>query len=148
MNIVRIAAMLSFLAASCPFLWAIEPLSWDELSDRDISPTAKLALSFQENWLHAESKHFIYHFNTPKTAETITTYAEIYYDWIKDLFKSKPKVKVTYRSEQTASSKKSAKGSAKASQEEIDAILDKISERGYESLTSDEKEKLFNASKK
>ena len=33
------------------------------------------------------------------------------------------------------------------SQEEIDAILDKISERGYESLSKEEKQKLFNASK-
>ena len=29
---------------------------------------------------------------------------------------------------------------------EIDAILDKISEKGYESLTKEEKQKLFNAS--
>jgi len=34
------------------------------------------------------------------------------------------------------------------SQEEIDAILDKISASGYDSLTSKEKEKLFTASKK
>jgi hypothetical protein len=33
-------------------------------------------------------------------------------------------------------------------QEEIDRILDKISERGYESLSKEEKQKLFNASKK
>jgi flagellar motor switch protein FliM len=37
---------------------------------------------------------------------------------------------------------------SKASQDEIDAILDKISDRGYESLSKEEKEKLFNASKK
>ena len=34
------------------------------------------------------------------------------------------------------------------SQEEIDAILDKISANGYDSLTAKEKEKLFTASKK
>jgi hypothetical protein len=34
------------------------------------------------------------------------------------------------------------------SQEEIDAILDKISANGYDSLTAKEKEKLFSASKK
>jgi hypothetical protein len=66
--------------------------------------------------------------------------------WFKDLFKSKPKVKVTYRSEDTRTSKKQASG--KVPQEEIDAILDKISDRGYESLTKEEKEKLFNASRK
>jgi membrane associated rhomboid family serine protease len=68
-------------------------------------------------------------------------------DWIKDLFKSKPAVKVTYRKEGKQSASKSASPS-KASQAEIDAILDKISDHGYESLTKEEKEKLFNASKK
>lgn len=67
-------------------------------------------------------------------------------DWFKDLFKSKPKVKVTYRKDEKQSAKPSSPN--KASQSEIDAILDKISDRGYESLTKVEKEKLFNASKK
>lgn len=70
-------------------------------------------------------------------------------DWFKDLFKSKPKVKVSYRSEEKAASfKKPSSPTSKASQAEIDIILDKISDRGYESLTKEEKEKLFNASKK
>jgi membrane associated rhomboid family serine protease len=69
-------------------------------------------------------------------------------DWIKDLFKSKPKVKVTYRNEDQRKSKPSKVTVSKTSQDEIDAILDKISDRGYESLTKEEKEKLFNASKK
>lgn len=70
-------------------------------------------------------------------------------DWFKDLFKSKPKVKVSYRSEEKATaSKKPFSPASKASQAEIDIILDKISDRGYESLTKEEKEKLFNASKK
>lgn len=66
-------------------------------------------------------------------------------DWVKNLFKPRSKVKVSYRK-----SEPKPKGSpqTKASQEEIDAILDKISDRGYESLSKDEKEKLFNASKK
>ena len=68
-------------------------------------------------------------------------------DWFRDLFKNKPKVKVTYRNQQDQQPVKRKAGS-KASQEEIDAILDKISDRGYESLTKEEKEKLFNASKK
>jgi membrane associated rhomboid family serine protease len=66
-------------------------------------------------------------------------------DWIKSLFEPKPAVKVTYRKE--SSSKKPSKTST-VSQDEIDTILDKISDGGYESLTKDEKEKLFNASKK
>jgi len=67
-------------------------------------------------------------------------------DWFKGLFSSKSKVKVTYRKDEPT--KKKSSGLSKASQEEIDIILDKISDRGYESLTKEEKEKLFNASKK
>jgi membrane associated rhomboid family serine protease len=66
--------------------------------------------------------------------------------WTKNLFKPKPAVKVTYRKNEPYVSKPSK--SSKVSQEELDAILDKISDGGYESLTKEEKEKLFNASKK
>jgi len=66
-------------------------------------------------------------------------------DWFKGLFKPSPKVKVTYRKTEPG---KPARQFNKATQEEIDVILDKISDRGYESLSKDEKEKLFNASKK
>jgi membrane associated rhomboid family serine protease len=71
-------------------------------------------------------------------------------EWIRGLFKAKPKVKVTYRNQQYEDYKRATRqgrGSS-ISQAEIDAILDKISEAGYESLSKDEKEKLFNASKK
>ena len=44
--------------------------------------------------------------------------------------------------------KKSQKESDETTQDEVDKILDKISESGYSSLTSKEKERLFNASKK
>jgi membrane associated rhomboid family serine protease len=66
--------------------------------------------------------------------------------FFKDLFKPRPRVKVSYRSDKKAEPKKSGKPAV--SQAELDAILDKISAAGYESLTKDEKEKLFNASKK
>jgi len=69
-------------------------------------------------------------------------------DWLQDLFRSKPKVKVTYRNEESKPKKAVKVPLSKTSQDEIDAILDKISERGYESLSKEEKEKLFNASKK
>ncbi|HEX8061109.1 MAG TPA: rhomboid family intramembrane serine protease [Cyclobacteriaceae bacterium] len=70
-------------------------------------------------------------------------------DWIKDLFKPSSKVKVTYRKSEPARKTTQARQNFnKATQEEIDAILDKISDKGYESLTKEEKEKLFNASKK
>lgn len=69
-------------------------------------------------------------------------------DWIKSLFESKPKVKVTYRKADEPQATAATSGKVKASQEEIDAILDKISDHGYDSLSKTEKEKLFNASKK
>ena len=72
-------------------------------------------------------------------------------EWIGSLFKPSSKVKVSYRkapSEPAPKKATSTKGAGKASQEEIDRILDKISDKGYESLSKEEKEKLFNASKK
>lgn len=68
-------------------------------------------------------------------------------DWLKGLIEPRPKVKVSYRKDEPKK-KTTVSGFPKASQEEIDAILDKISDRGYESLSKEEKEKLFNASKK
>lgn len=68
-------------------------------------------------------------------------------DLIKSLFREKPKVKVSYRKDRPAAPRQPGKGNT-YTQEEIDAILDKISAAGYESLTKEEKEKLFNASKK
>lgn len=69
--------------------------------------------------------------------------------WVSGLFSSQSRVKVTYRNEApTPKTAKTNKAASKASQDEIDAILDKISDRGYDSLTKEEKEKLFNASKK
>jgi membrane associated rhomboid family serine protease len=68
-------------------------------------------------------------------------------DSMRKIFAPKQRVKVTYRKDEPKVQKPSTKIS-KASQEEIDIILDKISDRGYESLSKDEKEKLFNASKK
>jgi membrane associated rhomboid family serine protease len=68
-------------------------------------------------------------------------------DWVKALFQPRRNVKVSYRREEKPAPKKTAPGS-KVAQDEIDRILDKISAGGYESLTREEKEKLFNASKK
>ena len=68
-------------------------------------------------------------------------------DWSKSLFSARPKVKVSYRKNETSNGKKNVNHSG-ISQKEIDDILDKISDGGYESLTKEEKEKLFKASKK
>jgi len=63
--------------------------------------------------------------------------------------------KVAYKSPKANRSRNSSKGSAASDneprsddQDRIDAILDKISQSGYDSLTEEEKEFLFNASKK
>lgn len=66
--------------------------------------------------------------------------------WINGLFSPRPKVKVSYRKEDAARPKGSPLSGV--SQQEIDIILDKISDGGYESLTKEEREKLFKASKK
>jgi len=71
--------------------------------------------------------------------------------FVKSLFVRKPKIKVSYKSTDSKAGKKTGFKSDPVKtvpQEEIDAILDKISEGGYESLTKEEKQKLFNASKK
>jgi len=74
-------------------------------------------------------------------------------DFIRSFF-VRPKVKVTHRARASSTSASKKRASAPRPspttqgipQEEIDAILDKISEKGYESLTKEEKQKLFNAS--
>lgn len=70
----------------------------------------------------------------------------VFLDWVRGLFTANPKVKVTYRKQ--SAEKNQAPKFNKATQDEIDAILDKISDKGYESLSKDEKEKLFDASKR
>lgn len=56
------------------------------------------------------------------------------------IFKKKPKLRVV-------KNEKSKKSTVSVNQKEIDAILDKISKTGYDQLTREEKETLFNASK-
>ena len=81
--------------------------------------------------------------------------------WVKGLFQRQPKIRVSHRQKTYSSSKENIStnrnvkntkskvaGATLTEQDEIDAILDKISEKGYESLSKEEKQKLFNASKK
>ena len=76
-------------------------------------------------------------------------------EFVQSFFKKPSNIKVTHRSEKAKTSRSrpskrasSATSSKETSQEQIDAILDKISQSGYESLTKEEKQQLFNASKK
>lgn len=69
--------------------------------------------------------------------------------WISNLFQRRPAMQVTHRSPVAVG--RSAAGSAKSAAsttppEEVDLILDKISRSGYESLSKEEKQKLFRAS--
>ncbi len=69
-------------------------------------------------------------------------------NFVRSLFVKQPKVRVSYRNQKgnrTNGNRHQPGFSNK--QEEIDAILDKISESGYDSLSKEEKKKLFDASK-
>lgn len=73
-----------------------------------------------------------------------------------NMLRPKPAVKVSYRQRSNASPQASPYASAGSppsslstpDQDEVDMILDKISRSGYESLTRDEKQKLFRASQR
>ena len=68
------------------------------------------------------------------------------------LFRKRPSMQVTYREKQVYRSTSVYSSAASSTtiempnQTEIDSILDKISKSGYESLTKEEKQKLFKAS--
>ena len=66
-------------------------------------------------------------------------------DKISNLFRRKPKMRVTYKRTETDYEYKSRKRDEEL---QIDAILDKLKRSGYQSLSSDEKRQLFDASKK
>ncbi|MCC5929466.1 MAG: rhomboid family intramembrane serine protease [Cyclobacteriaceae bacterium] len=66
-------------------------------------------------------------------------------EFVKSFFIPRSPIKVSHKSKNTAKTAK--KGAGRVDQAEIDLILDKISEKGYDSLTKEEKQKLFNASK-
>ena len=62
---------------------------------------------------------------------------------------SRPKPKVVYKNKEntTARREPSSRNNPSANQNELDTILEKIKEKGYDSLTKEEKDALFNASK-
>lgn len=68
-----------------------------------------------------------------------------FWDFVTGLFSRRPRMKVTYKNPGAAPF---APANGKPSQTEIDIILDKISRSGYESLSREEKQKLFRASQK
>lgn len=79
---------------------------------------------------------------------------EAFTDWWNNIWRPKPKMKIPQRrySESTVSSKGMSSSGMDPNyfpdQDEVDAILDKIGKSGYESLTKEEKHKLYRASQK
>ncbi|MEH0158218.1 rhomboid family intramembrane serine protease [Limibacter armeniacum] len=68
-------------------------------------------------------------------------------DFFSNIGKPSSSLKVTYRKNSGSKKGKGAKD-GEPDQEIVDAILDKISEKGYENLTQEEKQILFKASQK
>ena len=66
-------------------------------------------------------------------------------DKLVDMFSRKPKMKVTYKRTETDYEYNERKQREMA---DIDRILDKLKKSGYQSLSSEEKKQLFDASKK
>ncbi len=67
-------------------------------------------------------------------------------DKIANLFKRKPKMRVTYNSKRETDYEYNERKHRE--DEDIDRILDKIKQSGYSSLSKEEKKRLFDASKK
>lgn len=67
-------------------------------------------------------------------------------DWVVNLGKRKPKMRVTYHKRAETDYQYNARKHQETV--DLDAILDKLKRSGYESLSAEEKKKLFNASKK
>ena len=67
-------------------------------------------------------------------------------DGIVSFFSGKPRLKVSYSKGMTGK-KESAKKIEDKQQQKLDAILDKISKSGYDSLSKEEKEFLFKTSR-
>ena len=76
------------------------------------------------------------------------------FSWVGSLFSFKPSrrkkspLTVTYKSDKIKSMSDHRVDSEEAMQAKVDAILDKIKKKGYDSLTDIEKETLYQASKK
>jgi membrane associated rhomboid family serine protease len=83
-----------------------------------------------------------------QAGRNIGAWVTVLLDSFRRIFKPEARVKVTYRGQRKKTKEGRKPATDRISQDEIDAILDKISEGGYESLTREEKEKLFNASRK
>ena len=78
-----------------------------------------------------------------QNGKDIGTGFERFWKWLATLFSTQPTMKTVHKTP-----RRSSKRTVQSDQEKIDRILDKISASGYDSLTKEEKELLFNAGKK
>lgn len=88
---------------------------------------------------------FIYAMQFKRGHDLLSWFSKLF-SGISFSFKRKPKMKATYSKVKDMDDKEYNYDKAKK-QKEIDAVLDKISKSGYESLSKNEKEILFNSSK-
>jgi membrane associated rhomboid family serine protease len=79
------------------------------------------------------------------TNNTLTNAIHSVSSFFKNIFKQKPTLTVHHKSDFRI--KQQPENTSKPNQADVDAILEKISKSGYESLTAKEKELLFRASK-
>lgn len=87
----------------------------------------------------------IYFANRYSKGKDLTRPVNRLIDWMANLGKRKPKMKVTYKrteTDQEYNARKYQEG------QELDAILDKLKRSGYDSLSAEEKKKLFDSSQK
>ena len=80
-----------------------------------------------------------------RAGKDVTSLLNKLIDKITNLFSRKPKMKVTYQRPETDYEYNARK---QKEMQTIDAILDKLKRSGYQSLSSEEKKQLFDASKK
>ena len=81
----------------------------------------------------------------------LTRWINLALGWVAGLFSSrprKPKMKVHYKADAGRQKDYDYNARRKAQSDEIDRILDKLKKSGYESLTTEEKKSLFDASKR
>jgi len=79
-----------------------------------------------------------------KKGKDLTTPVVRLMDWFANIRKPKPKMKVTFHKREKDYTYNENRNKDNA---DIDAILDKLKRSGYESLSSEEKKRLFDASK-
>lgn len=89
----------------------------------------------------------IFYASQMSKGKDLTTPINKILDWFVNLRKPKSKMRVTYRRGETGESDQDYNYRKNKERENIDLILEKLKRSGYESLSNEEKKKLFDASK-